>query len=75
MILPSHSFFFKETSSKKTRQVILVHPSVTKTFYFAKEIKQIELFLEPDICVIFLPEPLTTSGEASRAVTFLIQPC
>ena len=46
-----------------------------QTFYFGKEIKQIELFLEPVICMIFLPEPLTTSWEASRAVTFLIQPC
>ena len=32
-----------------------------QTFYFGKEIKQIELFLEPVICMIFLPEPLTTS--------------
>ena len=46
-----------------------------ETSYFAKNIQQIYLFLESDIWVIFLPEPLTTSWKASRAVTFLIQPC
>ena len=75
MILPSQSFFFKETSSKKDKTSDTCASKCIQTFYFGKEIKQIELFLEPVICMIFLPEPLTTSWEASRAVTFLIQPC
>ena len=75
MILPSHSFFFKETSSKKGKTSDTCASKCIQTFYFAKEVQQIEFFLESDIWVIFLPEPLTTSWKASRAVTFLIQPC
>ena len=53
--------------------MILVHPSVSKRFILQKRLNKLKFSLS--LCVIFLPEPLTTSGETSRAVTFLIQPC
>ena len=54
MILPSHNrlFFFKETSLKKGKTSDTCASKCIQTFYFAKEIKQIEIFLEP-LCDFF----------------------